>query len=117
MRDTSRAILARIGAGVPAGANRPNQVCAKSSPYASAKVGMSGTSGERVLALTASATMRPLCRCGTMLESASSATGVEPDRTAVTTSLPPRNGTSTRSTPDSRLSFSMKYTSGNEKVA
>ena len=51
-----------------------------------------------------------------MLESARMATGVDPDNTAVTTSLPLRNGTRTMSAPVSFLSFSMKCASGNANV-
>jgi hypothetical protein len=52
---TSAASLLMIGLGVPAGANSPNQDCGNTSPVASAMVGTEGNSGERVLALTASA--------------------------------------------------------------
>jgi hypothetical protein len=42
---------------------------------------------------------RPPCSCGTMLDRARMATGVDPDRTALTTPLPPLNGTRTISAP------------------
>ena len=86
------------------------------SPRTSVSVGTSGNSGERAWLMTASALMCPLCNCGIMLDSASTATGVDPPSTAFTTSPPPRNGTRTMSAPVSRLSFSMKYASGNANV-
>src|SRR5216683_6803954 len=77
---------------------------------------MSGKSGERVLPVTTRAVMWPLCSCGTMLERARMATGVDPDSTAFTTSLPLLKGIRTISAPVSCLSFSMKCASGNENV-
>src|SRR5262245_41296208 len=60
--------------------------------------------------------MWPLCSWGTMLESGRIATGVVPDSTALTTSLPLLKGMRTISAPVSCLSFSMKCARGNENV-
>ena len=61
--------------------------------------------------------MRPLCSCDTMLDSASTAIGVVPPSTALTTSPPPRYGTFTMSMPSALFSLSMKNVAGNENVA
>ena len=51
-----------------------------------------------------------------MLDRPRNAICVEPATTALTISLPLRNGTRTMSMPLSLLSFSMKYASMNENV-
>ena len=51
-----------------------------------------------------------------MLESASTAIGVVPPSTALTTSPPPLYGTFTMSVPSALFSLSMKSVAGNEKV-
>ena len=110
MRSTSRAIFSTIGRGTPAWVNRPNQVVGKSSPGAPASASARReTAASANCATTASGVMRPLWSCGTMLDSASTAIGVVPPSTALTTSPPPRYGTFTMSVPSALFSLSMKH--------
>ena len=81
-----------------------------------ASVGMSGNSGERAVRVDREAgdPAAPDCRsCWTGRETT---IGVEPATTALTISLPLRNGTRTMSMPLSLFNLSMKYASMNEKV-
>src|SRR5262245_35990103 len=87
-----------IGSGVPVGASNPCIVSDSwSGKPASASVGASGSAGDRVPVVTASARNLPSCTCGTTGVSTTNAMGVCPARTDWTAGAEPLKGTDTRS--------------------